>query len=48
VRENPIGPAAEKLIELVRFPSGKFNDDVAAVLIGRIDERQGGRLSIDH
>jgi PPM family protein phosphatase len=40
VRESPIGLAAERLIELVRLRSGKFSDDVAAVLVGRPDERQ--------
>lgn len=38
VRENPVGLAAEKLIELVRLPSGKFSDDVAAILVGRKEE----------
>jgi hypothetical protein len=34
VRASPIGVAAERLIELVRLPSGKFADDVAVVLVG--------------
>jgi PPM family protein phosphatase len=46
VRDNPIALAAEKLLELVRLPSGKFHDDVAAVLVGRADQRQGGGLPI--
>lgn len=40
VRESPIGLAAERLIELVRLSSGKFSDDVAAVLVAGTKERQ--------
>jgi serine/threonine protein phosphatase PrpC len=35
VRASPISVAAEQLIELVRLPSGKFHDDMAAVLVAR-------------
>jgi serine/threonine protein phosphatase PrpC len=42
VRENPVGLAAEKLIELVRLPSGKFGDDVAAILVVRKDTPRVG------
>jgi serine/threonine protein phosphatase PrpC len=35
VRDSPISVAAEQLIELVRLPSGKFHDDMAAVLAAR-------------
>jgi PPM family protein phosphatase len=35
VRGSPIGVAAEQLIELVRLRSGKFHDDMAAILVAR-------------
>jgi hypothetical protein len=35
VRASPISVAAEQLIELVRLPSGKFHDDMAAILVAR-------------
>ncbi len=35
VRADPIGSAAEHLVELVRLRSGKLADDVALVLVGR-------------
>jgi serine/threonine protein phosphatase PrpC len=35
VRESPIEAAAERLVELVRHPSGLLADDVALVLVGR-------------
>ena len=33
VRSSDVGPAAEKLIDLVRLPSGKLADDAAVVLL---------------
>ncbi|HEV3189189.1 MAG TPA: hypothetical protein VGY54_01760, partial [Polyangiaceae bacterium] len=41
VRESPIGVAAEQLIELVRLPSGKFPDDVTAVLVSGVEGSRG-------
>jgi PPM family protein phosphatase len=35
VRASPIGVAAEQLIELVRLRSGKFHDDMTAILVTR-------------
>ncbi len=35
VRAGPIRVAAEQLIELVRLPSGKFHDDIAAILVAQ-------------
>jgi serine/threonine protein phosphatase PrpC len=35
VRVGPIGVAAERLVELVRHPSGVLADDVAVVLVSR-------------
>jgi hypothetical protein len=34
VRASAIQIAAEQLVELVRLPSGKLQDDVALVLVG--------------
>lgn len=37
VRRNPIGPAAESLVELVRLRSGRVAEDVSVVLVRRDD-----------
>jgi|HubBroStandDraft_1064217.scaffolds.fasta_scaffold03330_3 PPM family protein phosphatase len=39
VLASPISVAAEQLIELVRLRSGKFHDDLAAILVARKPER---------
>jgi len=41
IRGSPIGVAAEHLIELVRLPSGKFPDDVTAVLVSGVEGSRG-------